>query len=147
MRIFKIAPILILMISAGGLNVNGQCKAFAKKNCLPELGSYTHDGNYHATVLAEGEEAELYKTFYSDMEYRLSICGDEALPPVEFLVLDVNRNILFSSKESNNAKTWDFKLQSSQQLKIVIKVGSTGQQNTTPASGCVAIMFGFKIKS
>jgi len=147
MRIQKTAAILILLIIASGLNLNGQCKAFAKRACLPELGSYTHDGNYHATTLSEGEEAELYKTFYSDMEYRLSLCGDESLPPLEFLVLDTNRNILFSSKESGNAKTWDFKLESSQQLKIVIKVTSSGQQGGVPASGCVAIMFGFKIKS
>jgi hypothetical protein len=147
MRRIKVAPILILLIVASGLNVNGQCKAFAKKTCLPALGSFVHDGNYHATVLSEGEEAELYKTFYSDMEYRLSICGDEALPPVEFTVIDADKNILFSSKESNNAKTWDFKLQSSQQLRILIKISSSGQQGGTPANGCVAIMFGFKIKT
>jgi hypothetical protein len=147
MRILKLTAVLILFFIASGLNVNGQCKSFAKKTCLPELGSYTHDGNYHATVLTEGEEAELYKTFYSDMEYRLSICGDENLPPVEFIVLDVNKNILYSSKDANNASTWDFKLQSSQQLKIIIKVNSSGQQGGTPKSGCVAIMFGFKIKT
>jgi hypothetical protein len=147
MRRIKVAPILLLLIAASGLNVNGQCKAFAKRTCLPELGSYVHDGNYHATMLSEGEEAELYKTFYSDMEYRLSVCGDEALPPVEFKVMDADRNILFSSKESNNAKTWDFKLESSQQLRVIIKVGSSGQHGGTPVSGCVALMFGFKIKT
>ena len=147
MRRIRVAPILILLIITYGINVNGQCKAFAKKTCLPELGSYTHDGNYHATVLSEGEEAELYKTFYSDMEYRLSVCGDEALPPVEFTVIDASKNILYSSKESGNPKTWDFKLQSSQQLRIVIKVSLSGIQGGTPANGCVAIMFGFKIKS
>ena len=147
MRIIKFAAILIPLIIASGLNLNGQCKAFAKRTCLPELGSYTHDGNYHATTLTEGEEAELYKTFYSDMEYRLSICGDENLPPVEFVVLDVNKNILYSNKEAGGASTWDFKLQSSQQLRIIIKVGSSGNQGGTPASGCVAIMFGFKIKT
>jgi hypothetical protein len=147
MRRIKVTSILILFIVACGLNVNGQCKAFAKKTCLPELGSYIHDGNYHATVLSEGEEAELYKTFYSDMEYRLAICGDDAIPPVEFTVIDGDKNILFSSKDSNNVRTWDFRLQSSQQLRIFIKVGSSGNRGTTPASGCVAIMFGFKIKS
>jgi hypothetical protein len=147
MRILKLTAVLILICIASGLNVNGQCKAFAKRTCLPELGSYTHDGNYHATELSEGEEAELYKTFYSDMEYRLSICGDENLPPVEFIVLDVNKNILYSNKDADSATTWDFKLQSSQQLKIIIKVNSSGQKGGTPASGCVAIMFGFKIKT
>jgi len=147
MRVIKFAAFLIPLIIASGLNLNGQCKAFAKRTCLPELGSYTHDGNYHATMLSEGEEAELYKTFYSDMEYRLSVCGDESLPPVEFVVLDVNKNILYSNKEAGGSNTWDFKLQSSQQLRIIIKVGSSGDQGGTPASGCVAIMFGFKIKT
>lgn len=147
MKRTRIALILISLIIGSGFVANGQCKSFAKRTCLPELGTYTHDGNYHATMLTEGEEAELYKTFYSDMEYRLSVCGDEALPPVEFVVYDVNRNILFSSKEANNTRTWDFRLQSSQQLRIVLKVGTTNQQGGNPASGCVAIMFGFKIKS
>jgi hypothetical protein len=146
MRIFKIIPILTLFIAVTTFSADAQCKAFAKKSCLPELGLYTHDGNYHAAVLVEGEEAELYKTFYSDMEYRLSICGEENLPPIEFKVLDSNKNVLYSNKDANYAKTWDFNLQSSQQLKLVIKVNSTNQSGGIPSSGCVAIMFGFKIK-
>ncbi|MEI6050685.1 MAG: hypothetical protein WCS03_17445 [Bacteroidota bacterium] len=146
MRIFKIIPIIALFIIASSLNVDAQCKGFAKKVCLPELGAYTHDGNYHAAILVEGEEAELYKTFYSDMEYRVAICGEEKLPDIEFRVLDSNRNVLYSNKDANYAKTWDFKLQSSQQLKLVIKVNSSDKTGDTPASGCVAIMFGFKLK-
>jgi len=146
MRIIRIIPILALLILGINANTNAQCKAFAKKICLPELGTYTHDGNYHAAVLVEGEEAELYKTFYSDMDYRVAICGEDKLPQVEFTVMDANKNVLYSNKGANYAKTWDFKLQSSQQLKLVIKVTSLNQSDTTPASGCVAIMFGFKLK-
>jgi hypothetical protein len=146
MRIPRIIPILALLIVTTTLNVDAQCKAFAKKVCIPELGAYTHDGNYHAAILVEGEEAELYKTFYSDMEYRVSICGEDKLPEVEFRVLDANKNVLYTNKDVNYARTWDFKLQSSQQLKIVVKVNSFNKQGETPASGCVAIMFGFKIK-
>lgn len=146
MRIPKIIPILTLILLANSLSVNGQCKAFAKKVCIPELGAYTHDGNYHAAILVEGEEAELYKTFYSDMEYRVAICGDEKLPDVEFRVLDANKNVLYSNKDANYARTWDFKLQSSQQLKLIVKVNSFNKSGETPVSGCVAIMFGFKVK-
>jgi len=135
---------LLLVVTT--FNVDAQCKAFAKKVCIPELGGYTHDGNYHAAILVEGEEAELYKTFYSDMEYRVAVCGDEKLPGVEFKVMDANKNVLYSNKDNNYAKTWDFKLQSSQQLKLIVKVNSTTSTTETPASGCVAIMFGFKIK-
>jgi len=146
MRIYRIIPMLALFMIATTVNVDAQCKAFAKKVCLPELGAYTHDGNYHAAVLVEGEEAELYKTFYSDMEYRVAICGEDKLPNIEFRVLDSNKNELYSNKGANFAKTWDFKLQSSQQLKLVVKVSSFNKPGNTPASGCVAIMFGFKIK-
>jgi hypothetical protein len=146
MRIYKIIPVLALFIIATTVNVDAQCKAFAKKVCLPELGSYTHDGNYHAAILVEGEEAELYKTFYSDMDYRVAICGEEKLPDIEFRILDTNKNVLYSNKDANYARTWDFKLQSSQQLKLVIKVSSFNKPGETPASGCVSIMFGFKVK-
>ncbi len=145
MRLLKILPILALFLLASA-NADAQCKAFAKKVCLPELGSYTHDGNYHAAVLVEGEEAELYKTFYSDMDYRIAICGEDKLPNIEFRILDANKNVLYSNKDHDYAKTWDFKLQSSQQLKLVVKVSSFNQPGDTPASGCVSIMFGFKMK-
>jgi hypothetical protein len=139
MRIYRIIPVLALFIIATTVNVDAQCKAFAKKVCLPELGSYTHDGNYHAAILVEGEEAELYKTFYSDMDYRVAICGEDKLPNIEFRILDTNKNVLYSNKDANYARTWDFKLQSSQQLKLVIKVSSFNKPGETPTSGCVWI--------
>jgi len=144
MKLIRIIPLILIFI-AYAANADAQCKGFAKKICLPELGSYTHDGNYHAAVLVEGEEAELYKTFYADMDYRLAVCGAENLPNVEFRIYDSNRNELFSSKDSDS-KVWDFKLQSSQQLKLVVKVSSFNQPGDIPASGCVSIMFGFKLK-
>src|SRR5512133_3507343 len=131
MRIPKLIPILALFLFGASTNIDAQCKAFAKKVCLPELGAYTHDGNYHAAILVEGEEAELYKTFYSDMDYRLAICGEDKLPQVEFRVLDANNNVLYANKYKDFAKTWDFKLQSSQHLKIIVKVSSFNKPGET----------------
>ncbi len=145
-RIVQISFILTLLFAFNSFHVNAQCKGFAKKICKAELGSYTHDGNYHAAILVEGEEAELYKTFYSDQEYRVAICGSENLPAIEFKVMDANKTILYSNSDNDFSKTWDFKLESSQQLKLVIKVTSFEELSDDPASGCVAIMFGFKIQ-
>jgi hypothetical protein len=145
MKLYRIIPILALVLFTSVV-ADAQCKAFAKRDCLPLLESYTHDGNYHAASLVAGEEAEIYKTFYSDMDYRVAICGENNLPNIEFLVIDSNRNVLYSSKENNNSKTWDFKLQSSQQLRLVIKIAGQSQTRSTPVSGCVSIMFGFKTK-
>ena len=145
-RIVQISFILTLLFAFNSFHVNAQCKGFAKKICKAELGSYTHDGNYHAAILVEGEEAELYKTFYSDQEYRVAICGSENLPAIEFKVMDANKTILYSNSDNDFSKTWDFKLESSQQLKLVIKVTTFEELSDDPASGCVAIMFGFKIQ-
>jgi hypothetical protein len=146
MKIARIFSVLALLFFAVSFSANAQCKAFAKNDCLPVIAPYTHDGNYHAAVLVEGEEAELYKTFYSDMEYRVAVVGEGKLPEVEFKVLDENKNVLYSNKDHNYAKTWDFKLESSKQLKLVVKVNPFNKPGEVPASGCVSIMFGFKMK-
>jgi hypothetical protein len=126
--------------------INAQCKGFAKKMCKLELIPYIHDGNYNAAILTEGEEAELYKTFFSGQDYRLAVCASDNLEPIEFKVVDANRKVLFDNKDNELSKTWDFKLESSQQLKIVVKIPVKEGETMEPHSGCVAIMFGFKEK-
>lgn len=142
--LYVISVISILFALSQG--VNAQCKGFAKKLCKLELQGYIHDGNYHAAILTEGEEAELYKTFYSGQNYRLAICGSETLPPIEFQVVDAYKNVLFDNKDQNMTSKWDFTLESSQQLKVVVKVPVSTQKTEFPNSGCVAIMFGFQEK-
>jgi hypothetical protein len=144
-KIAYVAVALIIFVSVPH-TAKAQCKGFAKKICKTELGNYIHDGNYHAAVLTEGEEAELYKTFYSDQEYRIAICGGDNLPDIEFKVIDANRNVLYDNKKNNYQRYWDFKLESSQQLKIQIKVPAGTGTADSPLQGCVAIMFGFKEK-
>ncbi len=140
---FTVAVSLLTLVP---LAVNAQCKGFAKKICKVELYPYTHDGNYHAAVLTTGEEAELYKTFYSDTDYRIAICGADNLPSIEFRIIDSDRNILYSNKEKQYARIWDFRLEASQQLKISVKVPATEGMPEEADQGCVAIMFGFKEK-
>lgn len=145
-QLIRVIIVAVVLSGAAGNYVNAQCKGFAKSLCKKELGSYLHDGNYHAAVLVEGEEAELYKTFYSDMEYRVAICGADGLPPIEFTVYDATGKVLYDNKNDEYKRIWDFKLEASQQLKIVVKVGTFESSGEIPASGCVAIMFGFKTK-
>jgi len=123
---------------------NAQCKSFAKKVCKLELTPYIHDGNFNAAVLTEGEDAELYKTFYAGQNYRIYICGSEALPDIEFQVLDVNRNVLYDNRKNNYSRLWDFKLEASQQLIISLRVKNSEVESDELISGCVAIMFGIK---
>jgi hypothetical protein len=143
-RIFHLAVIAILVIIPIG--VNAQCKGFAKKVCKVELAPYIHDGNYHAAILTVGEEAELYKTFYSATDYRIAVCGTGDLADIEFRIIDADRNVLYTNKSKNYSRIWDFRLEASQQLKITIIVPPGSGLPEDIQQGCVAIMFGFKEK-
>lgn len=124
---------------------NAQCKNFAKKVCKLELTPYIHDGNYNAAILTEGEEAELFKTFYAGQDYRIAVCGSESMTSIEFNVLDVDRRLIYSNVKTNYSTTWDFKVEATQQLIIVVKVPvDETVESDELNSGCVAIMFGLK---
>jgi hypothetical protein len=136
---------LIFTLALVNYTASAQCKSFAKKICKMELIPYIHDGNYHAAILTEGEEAELYKTFYAGQNYRIAVCGGpESIPDVEFQVIDAYKNVLYDNRQHNLSRVWDFKVEASQQLKIEVKVPKSKTASEYPASGCVAIMFGFK---
>ena len=134
--------LLAFMISIP-MAMNAQCKQFAKNTCKAGLEPYQHDGNYHAALLIEGEEAELYKTFYSDRDYRIGVCGAHNLEAVEFKVVDTrDGKVLFDNSLHDHDWKWDFNLESSQQLKIMVKVPVPDANLDEPQEGCVAIMFG-----
>ena len=140
-----IIPLFVFLIIAFiPQNASTQCKSFAKKMCKTELHPYIHDGNYNAAILTEGEDAELYKTFYAGQQYRIAICGAPTLPQVEFQILDLSRNVLYDNKKENYSTTWDFTLESSQQLILFVKVqeSEATTEDFEILSGCVAIMFG-----
>lgn len=143
MRKILILSVVALMIAVLPNVADAQCKNFAKKICKLELLPYVHDGIYNATVLSEGETAELYKTFYSGQEYRITICGDENLPPIQFQVLDAERNVLYDNKKHQFSKSFDFKLESSKQLIISIQVQTSDELSDQILSGCVSVLVGF----
>ena len=137
-------PLVLLLVPQLGYS---QCKNFAKKVCKSELAPYLHDGNYNAAILTEGEDDELFKTFYAGQEYRIAVCASSTLPKVEFILMDTQRNVLYSNKSNNYTPYYDFKAETTQMLIISVKVSN---KSTTAAadelvSGCVAIMFGLKM--
>jgi hypothetical protein len=136
--------LIVALLASIPVILNAQCLGFAKKICKVEVSPYIHDGNYHAAILTMGEEAELYKTFYSDTDYRIAVCGSANLPDIEFRIIDQDRNVLYTNKSKDFARIWDFRLEASQQLKIVLKVPVAEEVGDELPNGCVAIMFGFK---
>jgi len=138
--------ILIFTALAIHFNAGAQCKSFAKEIGRTSLKPFTHDGNYNAAVMMEGEEADLYKTFYSGSSYRISVIASEPLDKVEFSIFDENDKKLYSNKNDNFKSTWDFNIKSTQQLHIIVKIPARSEKQTDAQQGCVAILFGFRGK-
>jgi hypothetical protein len=144
MKSILVLSIIACLLTFPG-SLNAQCKQFAKNTCKAGLEPYQHDGNYHAALLIEGEEAELYKTFYSDRNYRIGVCGAPNLAEIEFKVIDTrNGKVLYDNSLNDFQWKWDFRLESSQQLKIMVKILVPDGKVDEPEEGCVAIMFGSK---
>lgn len=131
---------VILFLTSIALTGKSQCRDFNEPACKDILTPYINYGNYISTVLADGEYAELNMTFYSKTEYRLAICGLEQVKNLEFRVFDSDHNLLFKNIDQNYTRTWDFKLDASQQLIIAIIV----PEASSSVSGCVAVMHGLK---
>jgi len=147
MKKFSIIIVAIIgLFFVSPQTASAQCKDFAKTTCKPDLLPYVHDGIFNATVLSEGETVELYKTFYSGQEYRIIVCADDKLPPVQFQILDSDRNVLFDNNDKDLVQTWDFKLSSSQMLVVSLQVQTADEldENTDDIkNGCVAVLVGF----
>jgi len=143
---FRILRILIViaMFAFTAAQVEAQCFSYARGVCKTELKEFVHDGNYNATVLSEGESAEIYKTFFSGQEYRVVVCKVDSLPPVNFQVIDEEDKILFDSEKHGGEHVWDFKVESTQLLIIRVVVSEKDKASKEKIAGCVSVLFGIK---
>ena len=103
------------------------------------LSPFIHNGQMNSTMLKPGETADLQMTFYSGQDYRIVVCGEPTLTGTSFKVLDKKRKVVYDSKDKGS-NTWDFNVPSTQPLVINIDLPATN----TVASGCVAVLVGFK---
>ena len=126
------------------LAVFSQCKVIAKKQCMPKIAPYTHNGQINSTALVAGQTAELQMTFNSGMEYRILVCAQEVLGKARFKLIDVDKNTVFDSQEAKFPEYWDFKVGTTQQFTLEVNVPESNSPNAMVQSGCVSVLVGFK---
>ncbi|MCB0762632.1 MAG: hypothetical protein KDC12_13980 [Flavobacteriales bacterium] len=110
------------------------------------LDGYIQNDNFNSAVLIPGDEAELLLTFYADKEYRLIICGHPVLGDLEFEVLDTDEELIYSSNDTNkeDKNIFDFKVATTQQLIVRIRVPEAETPSSLIHEGCVSVMIGSK---
>nr|WP_321451860.1 hypothetical protein [uncultured Carboxylicivirga sp.] len=136
--------ILVISIVFYSLTASSQCFSFAKNIGKAQLGDYVHDGNYNATILSEGEKAEMFKTFFEGEKYRISISKIDQLPPIHFKLLNNDGVVLFDNKDHDYTLIWDFEVETTQMLIIDMEVLEREEEDLV--SGCVAVLFGVEVE-
>ncbi len=122
---------------------NAQCKTFTKDQCKPLLSPYIYNGQLNSAILNEGDFAELMLTFYSNQEYRIVVCAADELGDVNFRLLDMDGNEIFTNKDHDMINFWDFATNSTQQLVVEVSVPESTPEDKLRNSGCVSILVGF----
>ncbi|MFT5922431.1 MAG: hypothetical protein ACJAU0_001125 [Flavobacteriales bacterium] len=143
MKFLKIILPVLLMLP---LMSQAQCRSFTKKKCLPELEGYVQNDNFNSAVLIPGDEAELLLTFYAGKEYRLLVCGHPVLGDLEFEVLDTDDEVIYTNidEEIKADSKFDFKVATTQQLIVRIRVPEAESSSTLIHEGCVSVLIGSK---
>lgn len=138
--ILTISTVAFLLFPLMG---SSQCRGYTKRNCRPALSPYQHNGQLNNAVLVPGDKAEIMLTFYSGQEYRVSVCSMPVLGDVTYKVMDTDKNVIFESDKSDQP-AFDFKVSSTQQLVVEIKVPESEKANEIVPQGCVSVLVGFK---
>ncbi len=139
MKLYRIVLPLVLLLP---FIADAQCRAFTKNQCLPMLEGYVQNDNYNSAMLVPGDEAELLLTFYGGKEYRMVVCAHPILGSVDFEITDTAGESIFKGNSASTG-TFDFKMSSTQQLIVKLRVPE--QKSTVSAhAGCVSVMVGSK---
>lgn len=137
-------PISFFFASACFTQLHAQCKTFTKKECMPLLKPYIHNGQMNNITLFPGEDASLVQTFYSGQNYRIRLCAQENLgDSVYFKIITEDGQLVYTTR-NEDVLYWDFNVAHTQNLKITVVAPNVKAINGIEQNGCVAILVGFK---
>lgn len=119
--------------------VNSQAEAVESscKNCFESPFIVT--GRPFRALLTGDEIAEFNATLFSGTTYRIA-AGTAGKNYIVVNVYDLERNLLFSNKDYDNAQYWDFSVDG--YLDCIIEARL---DNTIASSGFAIVMTGFKL--
>jgi len=147
MKIFKILIILlavILTVKSSKSQTSASCKNFAKSGFeILDTNVFVHDGRYNALKLSEGDKIDVYKPFYKGRTYKIVVVSEDNLPVLSFKVINIQRQTLYESGESNNAQYWEYTPEKNENLIITVEIPAADASEKVE-NGCVAVIVGYK---
>jgi hypothetical protein len=120
----------------------GVCKKMLKTPGKADKGTiFIPDGQTYRAFLDEEQTAEFQTTFFGGNTYRIAASAGTRENYIIFEVRDNQNNLIFSNADHKNAPYWDFKVESSLDVVISMKLDENKK-----SSGCAVMLIGFKQK-
>ncbi len=144
MKYIKIITLLVIGTLLSHSTLKAQCLDFAKTTGFAKLDTsiYVPEGRLNSLPLSQGDNMDVYKSFFRGREYKVVVVGADGLTNVNFKISNFQRQVLFDSKENGNAAFWEF--QSDKNQNLIISIDIPMQTSGQPKTGCVAVIVGFK---
>jgi len=145
MNKFLIKFIVLSFFSLFILNKSkAQCIDLVKDKGFTYLDTskYMPEARFNALPLREGDDVDIYKSFFKGRNYRIVVVGAENMPKLNFRVTNFQRQVLYDSNITK-MESWDFLSEMNQNLIISVQVPKQTDKKKKPESGCVAVVIGF----
>lgn len=121
----------------------GVCKKMLKSpgKSDDKKALFVSDGQTYRAFLNEDQAAEFQTTFFGGNTYRIAASAGTRENYVIFEVRDNQGNLIFTNADHKNEPYWDFKVESSLDVVINMRLDSNKK-----SSGCAVMLIGFKQK-
>ena len=141
---FKYISALLFLIILFGNKSDAQCIDLVKTKGFTYLDTakYIPEARFNALPLREGDDVDIYKSFFKGRKYRIVVVGADNMPKLNFKVTNFQRQVLYDSNITKE-ESWDFVSDKNQNLIISVEVPKASDKNKKPESGCVAVVVGF----
>ena len=117
----------------------GQCETIAN-SCAEILGdNFISDGQTYRALIYDDQVAEFKTTLYGGATYRLAAMAGKDKGNIVFSVYDQENHLLFTNEEHDNSEYWDFKINSTMDCIIEMRL-----DQTKLSSGCAVLLIGFE---
>ena len=145
-RKIAIASVFALAIGFGSVwaqqcdSLTNVCKDYLMKPIKKDPGSiFISDGQTYRAFLDTDQTAEFTTTVYGGSTYRIASSAGKKDNYTIFDVYDKENNLLFSNMDYDNAPYWDFKVESTLDVRIEVRLDPNKK-----SSGCAVLLIGFK---
>ena len=132
-----------LLIFLSFSSADAQCIDLVKTKGFTYLDTskYIPEARFNALPLREGDDVDIYKSFFKGRNYRIVVVGAENMPILNFKVTNFQRQVLYDSNITKE-ESWDFISDKNQNLIISVEVPKV-EKDKKPQSGCIAVVIGF----